>query len=327
MINRIWYIDYAKIMGLFLVIIAHLYTNEEIGSSKIIRTYIYGFHMPFFFAVSGMLYKQRKEGLVFAVRKNIQSLFVPYLVFNLLFVLYNTVVLDSSIYAELRRFIGAFLLGKGGPCRASWFVLCLFVAKCIYDVISYSGKKYIIFLIAIITLLPIKIPFFYLSSSLIGLIFFHLGHLSFNYVSQLNIRRLYYPILSICCFIISWYLSLYNGKVSMLKVIMGNPVIFYVNAIIGSIGLLSFSLILREHGHSFIAKISSASIGVVLLHMALVHQVKILRQSFTLSSIELFLFYSLASVIIYLICYYLYITINKYFPWAFGRRHVSIPQK
>ncbi len=322
MINRIWYIDYAKILGLFLVILGHLYTSEASGPGQMIRTFIFGFHMPFFFAVSGMLYKQRKEGLVFAIRKNFQSLLIPYLVFNLFFILYNTLVLDSSIFAELRKFIRAVIFGKGSPCRASWFVLCLFVAKCIYDLFIYSGKKYLLIIVLVITLLPIKFQVFYLSSALIGLIFFYLGHFSYNYLNKLNIRKSFYLIMAICCFIISWYLTLYNGKVSVVGVKMGNPLIFYANAIIGSIGLISLAMILKDKNNHFIAKISSASIGVVLMHMAMVHQVRLLIQGFTLSPIGEFIIYSTASVIIYLICYYLYFVINKYFPWAFGRRHI-----
>lgn len=321
MAQRIWFIDYAKIMGLFLVILAHLYTSEGVDSDNIVRTFIYGFHMPFFFAVSGMLYKQRKEGLASAIIKNIKSLLIPYLVFNLFFVLYNSVVLDSSVYAELKRFIRAMIFGKDAPCGASWFVLCLFVAKCIYDLITYSDKKFIIIIIAILTLLPFKCQFFYLSPAFIGLIFFHLGNYSIKYLKESNTSKLLYPILALCCFIISWYLTLYNGKVSVLGSKMGNPIIFYVNAIIGSVGLLSLSMILKTKNH-FIAKLSSASIGVVLLHMAIVYQVRLFRQDYILNPVELFIVYSIASIIIYVICYYLYVFINKYIPWVFGKRAV-----
>lgn len=309
-------------LGLFLVILAHLYTSEGVDSHNIVRTYIYGFHMPFFFAVSGMLYKQRKEGLASAIIKNIQSLLIPYIVFNLFFVLYNSVVLDSSIYSEFKRFVRAVLLGKDAPCGASWFVLCLFVAKCIYDLIIFSDKKIFILVIALLTLLPFKYQFFYLSPAFIGLVFFHLGHCSFKYLKELNIQKLYFPFIAICCFVLSWYLTQYNGKVSVLGSKMGNPIVFYANAIIGSIGLISLAMVLKDKSSSFIARISSASIGVVLMHMAMVYQVRLFRQDFILSSIELFLIYSAVSIVIYFICYYLYIFINKYIPWVFGRRTV-----
>lgn len=309
-------------MGLFLVILAHLYTSEGTGSDNTVRTFIYGFHMPFFFAVSGMLYKHRTEGLTLAIIKNIRSLLIPYIVFNLFFVLYNNIILDSSIYSEIKRFVRAMLFGKDAPCGASWFVLCLFVTKCIYDLIIYSDKRFLIFVVAFLTLLPFKFQFFYFSPALIGLVFFHLGHYSYKHLKELNLNKLYHLLLAICCFIVSWYLTKYNGKVSVLGSRMGNPVVFYVNAIIGSIGLVSLAMIIKDRSSSFIAKLSSASIGVVLMHMAMVYQVRLFRQDYILSPIELFLIYSAVSIVIYFICYLIFRVINKYLPWVFGRRTI-----
>ena len=50
--NRILYLDYARTIALFLVVFAHLYS---VDSS--VKLYVYAFHMPFFFIVSGMLHR------------------------------------------------------------------------------------------------------------------------------------------------------------------------------------------------------------------------------------------------------------------------------
>lgn len=141
MANRIWFIDYAKIIGLCMVIFAHLYTSEGTDTNNIIRTFFYGFHMQFFFAVSGMLYKERKEGLRFALLKNVKTLFVPWLIFNLFFILIGIITTDNSPLAVIKTFIICVAKGKGTICGASWFVICLFIIKCVYDILKKNRQN------------------------------------------------------------------------------------------------------------------------------------------------------------------------------------------
>lgn len=48
------YIDIAKGIGIILVILGHSGVNSEI------KDFIYGFHMPLFFVISGYLYNVDK---------------------------------------------------------------------------------------------------------------------------------------------------------------------------------------------------------------------------------------------------------------------------
>ena len=122
------------------------------------------------------------------------------------------------------------------------------------------------------------------------------------------------------CFIISYFLTRLNGKVSVFGAEMNNPVLFYVNAIIGSMGIMAMALTLKDIGNERIAQISTSSICVVLTHMVFVTHVREWKDYLQLSNIEIFLFYTVATVIIYITCYYIYIIINKICPWVFGRR-------
>ena len=73
--NRIYWIDWAKCIGIYLVVLGHMETL--IG-----KQFIYMFHMPFFFILSGYLYKRVpfKQELI----KSIKTLLVPYFIFNFL---------------------------------------------------------------------------------------------------------------------------------------------------------------------------------------------------------------------------------------------------
>ena len=73
--NRIEWMDLAKGIGIVMVVWAH---SAGPGSS-----YIEQFHMPLFFMLSGILYKE-KEIKKF-IRGKVISLYIPFVVLNVLF--------------------------------------------------------------------------------------------------------------------------------------------------------------------------------------------------------------------------------------------------
>ena len=52
--KRIPMLDYARLLTAFLVIYGHLFPYEP---NNYVRVFIYQFHMPLFFVISGMLHK------------------------------------------------------------------------------------------------------------------------------------------------------------------------------------------------------------------------------------------------------------------------------
>lgn len=320
--TRIIWIDYAKIFGLFLVIFAHLYTSEGTSESNVVRTYIYGFHMPFFFLISGMLHKQRKEKLKEALIKNLKSLFVPYLVFNLLFAfIYGITEPSNSILSALIQIPKGIIKGSGTPCKASWFVMCLFLIKCIFDIFNYKKiKKYGIPLLFIFTLLPFKLPYFYFSSACLGLMFYYLGYALKDDIIKMNLKPILCIPISVIAFTVSYYLTQINGKVSMLIADTGNhAILFYINALIGSLGIIALAMIFNKIERKMIINISVASIGIVLTHMYLVGFVIEYKPLIISTDLYLFAYYTLASILIYAICAIFFHLSRKYIPLIWGK--------
>lgn len=321
--KRIIWIDYAKVIGIFLVILAHLYTSEGTDSTNIVRTFIYGFHMPFFFLISGCLYKARDGGLVKALTLNIKKLLIPYISLNIFFAIVYGIISADPI-SELIKFPRELFFGGGTPCRASWFVIALFFIKCIYDLLFYSKIEKIavpiIFLITIlINYMSIKHNFFYYKSVLIGICFFHLGRLCFSTVNKYGIKTLTSFILSVSLFIVSYYLSEVNGKVSLLGGKMGNnSLLFYTNAIVGSLGVISMSFLTKKRSNT-ISEISNASIAVVLLHMIFVQGTLIVVSHFNISGLALFIVYAIFSIIIYYLCFMIFRMTNQKIPYIWGK--------
>ena len=151
--KRILWIDYAKVIGIFLVIFAHLYTSEGTNDSNVVRTYVYGFHIPFFFLISGCLYKVRDGGLKEAMFLNIKKLLIPYLCLNVFFAIVWGIIYANPIDQFIKIPYG-IIAGRGTPCGASWFIIALFFIKCLYDFISYKKiEKIVMPLIFVLTII------------------------------------------------------------------------------------------------------------------------------------------------------------------------------
>ena len=70
--NRIKSIDIAKAIGIFLIVLGH---TLEFGE---LRKFIYSFHVPLFFFLSGLCFS-RKKNIIF-IKKKILTIYVPYLI-------------------------------------------------------------------------------------------------------------------------------------------------------------------------------------------------------------------------------------------------------
>ena len=127
--KRFDYIDSAKAFGMMAVMWGHIHFND-------ISTYfVYAFHIPLFFFLSGMVFVPEKYGgfKSFVVRK-VKSLLIPYVIYSvitwMIWVAYVSLTRQQvdSIWAPLLE----TLLARGSEGylihnAPLWFVPCLFV--------------------------------------------------------------------------------------------------------------------------------------------------------------------------------------------------------
>ena len=88
--NRIKWIDTAKGLGLLCVILGHL-------GVPYLSTWIYTFHMPLFFFLSGIVFSGRKYRFGEYLKRKMKSLVLPYF------------TLGGGIFL----FFASFMLSKG----------------------------------------------------------------------------------------------------------------------------------------------------------------------------------------------------------------------
>lgn len=167
--KRIQYIDIAKGIGIMLVVIGH--SHIEYG-----HYLIYMFHMPLFFYLSGIFYKQ--TSVCSSIKGKAKKLLVPFAIFLVVLMLFN--IFDKNWGGRI-VLKPPHLRGSVGPL---WFLIALFIVSVGYNFLSTISKNKILLITIAISFflgyLPDRIGwanYFYLFSSCSVGVFYCLGDL------------------------------------------------------------------------------------------------------------------------------------------------------
>ena len=137
----------AKAMGIILMVVGHALYPDLFW-----RRFIYLFHMPLFYILSGYLFKDRYfEAPVTFLKRRVRSLYVPYIQFGILFIcLHNVFVSYHLIDSE--NYTTSMFLGKLGKnlifleteslLGAMWFLRSLFLTSLLYFGATYILRRF-----------------------------------------------------------------------------------------------------------------------------------------------------------------------------------------
>ncbi len=223
--DRIHYLDIAKGIGIYLVVLGHVTHSEWLWY------YIWQFHMPLFFFISGLLYTPKDSFRAFLI-KRAKSLYIPYVIFFLITFVYWVLIERKYRGAEIP--ISYELIGlpygtyEGGHLFFNgvlWFLPCLFATEIIFYFIAKLKDRIGIFagiscsfaigqllLLSRIDYLP-----FGLHTAFNAILFYGIGYLLKPFLIQLNNKNKKHQVLFLLgCLAIQF---LYIGKyVSNIKV-------------------------------------------------------------------------------------------------------------
>lgn len=259
---RLPYLDYARVFAAYLVIYGHLVPS----TNHIPRDYIYAFHMPFFFLVSGMLHKL--NGTI-QWRKYLRTIGIPLLFFNLVFFLIvNPIYFRYGIYGDglvtnylellnmgiVRVWNG--VLGKEYlPAGVTWFLVALLWCKLLMDCVHWNKKVgWSIFFFLFFITIGLHIRFMLIRNGMMAFPFYYIGCRYKKQIEQFVFRP--HPLLYVAlCLLIVIGLTHLNGRVSSYGVKFGSnhlPTVlcvslFYLNAMTGSIMMLFLSTCFKEN--------------------------------------------------------------------------------
>lgn len=135
--ERLNYLDIIKGVGILLVILGHIYENNNY-----IHIWIYSFHMPLFYFVSGITFKTEKYTNIINLLKNkFKYLGVPYVVFNIINLTLVLIFLNVSKSNFILYVLYVLALTGYG---AMWFLPSLVIVQTIFYLVDkLISKKYI----------------------------------------------------------------------------------------------------------------------------------------------------------------------------------------
>lgn len=333
--GRILCLDYARIFVAILVIYGHLQTNACIE-----RQYIYAFHMPFFFLISGMLHKC--NGTI-QWKKYVKTLMYPFFWFNLFawlimvpllyygvksgYFMYNSEIgikIDGTIFDSYYELLYIKLVHLSPINHPTWFLVALFYCKCFLDFIIIYRRRWMIFaiiygLFSLCLLCGHRVRGFQIGNALMAFPFYAVGYYYKDRILALvdNKRIIMVLPFMIAAFII---FATINGRVSVMSVKFGilplpyNILCFYICAIIGALSVLIISSRIK-YNNNIITNLANSLITSLCAQYFFMYLCLL-----TIGWDQPFYITLLLSIVIYGCCYYIHLFITKTAPIMIGKK-------
>lgn len=139
---RYRWLDYARGLGIMFIVLGH--------TAPPMKDYIFWFHVPLFFILSGFTFRLRdNEGFITFFKRKCRSLIYPYFSFGILAILLYWLVSGESITA-LPTWFFSLLFGTNidiAVLAAFWFITTLFFTQLLlFLLIKWLPKKGVIIL-------------------------------------------------------------------------------------------------------------------------------------------------------------------------------------
>lgn len=249
--NRIDWIDMAKGYGMLAVIIAHICSGP-------LHIWIYTFHMPLFFFLSGYVFNNN-SGFVDFLKKKAKALLLPYFSLGIPMIVFRTVLrlyqgkfsVDSTV-----ELIKDVIIQKRQ--WTLWYIACLFFLNIFFYIVTKFVKSNvlrgaIVTILACVGLLYYKvgglplpwnidvcftaIPFFF-----VGYIFKQFKHKTGKLISKRSINVLLFLVFGLINVVFGYLNIKTTGKgLEMFDSEYANPIFTYLSAFAGIFAVIIFS--------------------------------------------------------------------------------------
>lgn len=273
--ERIKWIDVAKGIGIILVVIGHISRNEYLNY------FIYSFHMPLFFMLSGYLYKEKE----YFVERKVKSILIPYFIFSFLSFLYWYII-ERNLRQQANNPIDVFiniLLARGGEENyifnaVMWFLPCLFMVELVFYLLQTKirgkNKQLIILLIMIICgilgfiyprITTLRLPFC-IDTMLTAIVFYYMGYKLKNKINfiQKNIKdRKKLTVIILGLFVMTIILAMIERGINLNNLKYDSFILLYLTAIIGTSFICMLSNCINNNCMNWLGK---NSLYIMCLH-------------------------------------------------------------
>ena len=343
---RIQWIDTAKLLGIYLVILGHIpMTNNDLTAL------IYSFHMPLFFFLSGIMVKN--EEIYETATKSFKTLIVPYVCFyliNLLYFFINAYFRNPELLEDdlLKSFLGMFVgvvFDTDFSTMAShplWFLLGLFCCRLLYSMINNISGNHndivqiifcIIFVIAAFLLKKnqLFLPWS-LGSAFLAYPFFLVGSFVSKIIKTDKFiiqNKISIVIIMLVAFGVDYVLTFANGGFDISRIAFGhNIVLSYITAFAGITLFIILSNLIKKLS-SFFNILAKNTIIILAFHRIITNWIIFpLKKVYTFEVLDEKVLLPIIMAVVVAIaalfaCYIPIKIINEFFPWMLGKKELQ----
>lgn len=325
---------------MYLVILGHT------GIKSAYKKVIYSFHMPLFFIISGMVFKDKEEmSMKELIKRKFKSYMIPYFFMHLIALpiwIINYRILRYSDSSLIELFLGALYSNNqifDSTTNATWFLPTIFLVDICFTYLfrKCKNKRGALPILVILISSLSFLEDFYLKSIYwpwhlelvpLGISLYYIGYLFKRFLDKHE--YLFKYSVSILCLLVFFPLGLYfeHDQIRISTTInqLGNPIVFYIVVLSFTIVCISIANIIKVLKEFKITKWAYDSIQYVgnntILFIGL--QIPIIR--LFEARIELFqsghraLYYIVFSFIIWFILIGLNMLVSTYMPFLIGKR-------
>lgn len=280
--DRIQWIDYARAIGMFLIVIGHTY--QQAG---FLQNLIFAVNVPIFFILSGYLTKPQSIKRI--IKKDVYTLLIPYLVATLLmfiisFIRYFVHIPLVNYQSTWYHYLLAGIFGMGTDTvffsknipaiGAIWFLLAMYFGNIFYQILlslaqkinNKNWKNTFLFLSSlIIALLSFFISKKYIfpwsiNAALISVFFYTIGHL----IKEYNLlEKNYLFFLSVALWLINAYMTPFWFNIGYTK----NILITLLGTIGSSYAIMFICQKINQHNIKWLSDFGKCSMIALIFHV------------------------------------------------------------
>lgn len=305
--KRIEWIDICKGLGIFLVVIGHTGISK---ASPIAYDWIYSFHMPFFYMLSGVVLNEQKyDTFEKFIKRRLKTLVIPFFILNtILFCIAKALDLNNVQPPLSELFTGVL---------AMYFLRVLFISEIFYFCINRISTKLYRKIIVIIILI-------YLSLYIQGhydtgyahyimpgmpLLYYGIGNIFKTYIKQYAEILDTHNLVIIICISLIFSLSIIISHIKFLFIDI-------ILAISGIFTLLSIGILCSKMTYKRINYIGKNTLVIVAFHQIIYNGLTLVTNHIQLSTITDSGIRMLSVwILLFLICKFF----NRYIPLAIGK--------
>ena len=198
---RLIWLDQLKAVSMYIVVLGH--TLLDFNKHKLFK-FIYSFHMPLFFMISGFTFNPDKyERIIDCIKDKVIKLAYPYVMLNILVIPLWFINMETGMIGKdsiPKILLGIFYSNSSvvrAPSNATWFIMTLLLAEIIYYAVYHflHDDKSVFLMSGILCLLGVLAPLgnevvdapLHLDVSLVAQFFYGCGYLlrkNFNYIKS-----------------------------------------------------------------------------------------------------------------------------------------------